>query len=45
MKAEIKILDFDKIIGKNGKLVTRLWCVITIDGIKFTRLFYLEHRE
>lgn len=42
MNATIKILHTDTFMGKAGKPITRLWCVITIEGKSFSRLFYVD---
>lgn len=42
MKATIKILHTDTFMGKLGKPITRVWCVITIEGKSFSRLFYMD---
>jgi len=44
MKAEIKIVHEGTTITKEGKKLKSVWCVITIDGIEFRRMFYIELR-
>lgn len=41
MKAEIKIVHTGKFLGKDGRLMLAVWCVITIGDKEFARTFYV----
>lgn len=49
MKSEIKVLDSNQWLGKNGQLMLTLWCMITITTesgsvYKFPRTFVVKAR-